>query len=492
MKFCIFFHYIRGRTASFVKLIVAILNFLPRLTPLIFVIISFFLLQSCANQLPPGGGEEDKTPPRITGSNPKQGTINFKGDRIEMRLSEYVDRRSFQDAFRISPPVPGDIEFDWSGKEVDVVFPERLWKMYPDKTFLVNLNTTLTDIHGNALTQPQTFAFSTGGTIDKAQISGTIFNNEKKILTILAYNISANENSYAPSTRLADYITEASAEGNYTLPNLAPGKYRIIAIRDDDRNLYYTADREGYALLSSDITVQDSMSVTNVDFYFNDITKLKKEIDTTDFFSDSLGIVFSSVENDAVNFPSDQSILLYFKNYTPVRSELESRFQLKDEQNNLLKLVFNWKNDSLLEVFPALNFQNGTRYSVEFPVTLLDTICAYKLTFRTALTNSYGDISGTVKLPEGVTTIPPILIRLETKVSKSQVTYEFSIQDTVFYLKKILENTYDLFAFIDENGNGVYDYGKPVPYVPAEKFFIYSKPIKVMGGWVIEKITLSF
>lgn len=488
MNFCIIFHYISRidilvcpyfQLASVCKSIVSLTT-------------SFLIIHGCANQLPPGGGEEDKTPPKIVGSNPKQGTTNFKGDRIEIRLSEYVDRRSFQDAFRISPPVQGEIEFDWRGKDVDVVFPKPLRKMYPDKTFLVNLNSTLTDIHGNALTQPQTFAFSTGSTIDKAQISGTVFNNEKKILTILAYNIADGEDKYAPSTRLADYITETSSEGNYTLPNLAPGKYRIIAIHDDDRNLFYTADREGYALLSSDIAIHDSMLVTNVDFYFNDLTKVRKEIDTTNFFRDSLGIIFSSVENDAINFPSDQSILLYFKNYTPIRSELEGSFQLKDEQNNSLKTVFNWKNDSLLEVFPSLNFQNGTRYSVEFPVTLPDTNYTYKLTFRTALTNSYGDITGVVQLPEPVTTIPPIAIRLDSKDFKPQVTYEFSIQDTVFHLKKILENTYDLFAFIDGNGNGVYDYGKPVPYVPAEKFLIYSKPIKVMGGWVIENVTLSF
>jgi len=450
-------------------------------------------MPGCANQQPPGGGEEDKTPPEIVASNPRQGTTNFKGDRIKIHLSEYVDRRSFQDAFRISPPVPGDVEFDWSGKDVDVIFPKPLWQMFPDKTFLVSLSSSLTDIHGNTLAHPQTFAFSTGPSIDKARISGKVFNSEKKILTLLAYNVSGGESNYAPSTRPADYVTETSQAGNYTLPNLAAGKYRIIAIDDNDRNLFYTVDREGYAVLSNDVAVEDSMSLENVDFYFHDISNVREKIDPTDFFKDSLGIVYSSVENNAINFPADQSILLYFSKYTPLRSEIERNFHLNDEQNNLLKPVFNWKNDSLLEVFPAINFQPATGYRLEFLLPLPEgRTYSYRLTFRTALTNSYGDIRGSVKLSGMLTTVPPIMIRLDAKDSKPRISYNFTIQDTTFHLKKIIENTYNLFAFIDENGNGIYDYGRPFPFSPAEKFFIYPQSIKVMGGWVIENVTLSF
>ena len=50
----------------------------------------YYLFFDCANQLPPGGGEVDKIPPKIIEVYPAQGTINFKDDYFEIGFSEYV------------------------------------------------------------------------------------------------------------------------------------------------------------------------------------------------------------------------------------------------------------------------------------------------------------------------------------------------------------------------------------------------------------------
>ena len=245
-------------------------NIISAILLIISSLAIILLFQSCANQLPPGGGEEDKTPPKLTFQSPVSSSLNFRGNSIVMEFDEYVDRRSFQEAFHISPPAEGEINYDWSGKEVEITFAKPLWKTEPNKTFVITVNSNLKDIRGNSLTSPITFAFSTGPRIDKAGIDGLVFNKtEDKPVTILAFRLGLTDSSYEPAKNLADYITETSSEGNYNLTNLSPGKYRIIAVEDDDRNLLYTTDRESYAVLQYDINLEDSAQLTGVDFYMN-------------------------------------------------------------------------------------------------------------------------------------------------------------------------------------------------------------------------------
>ena len=118
----------------------------------------FLYIVGCANQQPPGGGDVDKTPPKVKSVSPKPNTVNYRGNSITIDFDEYIDRRSFQDAFRISPQYKGDITYDFSGKSVEVKFDKSFDKINSNKTFVVNINSGLTDIHGNAITEPINFA----------------------------------------------------------------------------------------------------------------------------------------------------------------------------------------------------------------------------------------------------------------------------------------------------------------------------------------------
>ena len=457
------------------------------------------LFQGCANQLPPGGGEEDKIPPKLTFQLPIPNSLNFQGNSIVLEFDEYVDRRSLQEAFHISPPVKGDVSFDWSGREVEISFAKPLWKTEPNKTFVITINSSLTDIRGNALTSPITFAFSTGPKIDKSGISGFVFNKNEKPLTILAYRLGLTDSSYDPTKNLADYITETSSDGDYNLTNLSPGKYRVIAVEDDDRNLLYTSDRESYAVLANDITLDDSAVVTGVDFYMGkEISKSAPGtgFDISGFFKDSLEIVFSSIENESRNVLPDQSLFLFLNKHKPSREQFVNSFTLKDDAGKSLQVVYNWKNDSLVEIFPPEKFSYNKNYDASFKINYgKDSVYNYDLKFRTVSVNSFGEIKGSVRyLLNKIEELEsfPVNAELEAADIKPVVKYTFEVQDTTFDFKNIYEADYSLFSYIDRNKNGKYDYGNPYPFVFSEPFYVYPKKISVKGGWAIENVIIKF
>ena len=151
------------------------LNTIRYILSILALFIITIYVYGCANQIPPGGGDEDKTPPKVRIAGPNKNTLNYRGNSISYEFDKYVDRRSFQDAFRISPQIKGDIEYIWSGKDVEIKFEKPFYKFDPNKTFVVTINTALKDIHGNSITQPVAFAFSTGNKIDECSVSGKVY-----------------------------------------------------------------------------------------------------------------------------------------------------------------------------------------------------------------------------------------------------------------------------------------------------------------------------
>lgn len=463
------------------------------LSGILFVIMHFF---SCANQQPPGGGEEDKTPPKVKIISPEPNSLNFRGNSIIFEFNEYIDRRSFQDAFRTSPQIKGDIEFSWGAKDVEVRFPKDLYKIDANKTFVVNLNTLLKDIRGNAITEPVNFAFSTGNKIDIGAVSGRVFGgNSKSSSSILAYNLNSE---YDPTKNLPDYTTETGAEGNYSLTNMSPGRYRIISIIDEDKNLLFTSERESYGVMPYDVEIKDSVTLKNADINLKLLVQgeqLAPELDVTKYFKDSINIVYTSIEYNTLTVLPDQSIFIFFSRYKPAREEFINNLKITDENGTGERVVFNWKNDSLVEVFAQNRFASNRKYTISFPLkTEKDSIYNFKLQFRTVSVNSFGDLKGSVSsnYTDFLLADYNTKIELEAKTLIPILRYSFDVRDTVFTYKNILEANYLLFSYIDKNNNSAYDYGYPFPFEYSEPFMYYPTPINIKGGWTVENVNINF
>jgi len=238
---------------------------------LIFLLFSFILIR-CANQLPPPGGEPDKIPPTIVEVYPSDGTIRYDENYFELEFSEYVDKRSVTEAIFISPFIEGVLEYNWTGTNLEVTFPEKL---KDSVTYTITIGTDVVDLNNkNRMAQSFTFTFSTGDKIDRKIISGRVYGKDNEGIFIYAYKIDEGADSLL--NRKPDYVSQTGVNGNFSMQGLGPGNYRVFAVNDQFRDYLYQQDQDQIGVPHQDILLTDVDSIyTNLYFLlFNaDTTK---------------------------------------------------------------------------------------------------------------------------------------------------------------------------------------------------------------------------
>ncbi|HAP36241.1 MAG TPA: hypothetical protein DCQ28_09975, partial [Bacteroidetes bacterium] len=219
----------------------------------IILVITIFLI-GCAGQRLPEGGPADLAPPQIISVFPEPNSINFTGNSIVLEFNEYVDRRSVESAIFISPSIE-NAEYDWSGTEVTIFFNQELRK---NTTYVVSVGTDVVDVRaGNRMANAFSISFSTGEKIDNGAIFGKVFDEKPDGVLIFSYRLNdINPDTLNPAISKPDYLTQAGSMGDFELTNLAAGKYRLFAIRDEYRNLLYDPETDA-AGTTDDVLITD-------------------------------------------------------------------------------------------------------------------------------------------------------------------------------------------------------------------------------------------
>lgn len=210
---------------------------------------------SCAGQALPPGGPPDTVPPFILRTVPDTNAVRVTEEEIVLEFSEYVERRSVEESIFISPYV-GKLTTDWSGREVTLRFAEPLRER---TTYVVSVGTDVVDLRGkNRMASGFTLAFSTGDSIDQGFVTGKVFDEKPEGVMIFAYRLEGTAaDTLDPSADEPDYITQSGTGGTFTLANMAAGAYRVLAVRDEFRNLLYDRQVDAYACAPSDLVLDD-------------------------------------------------------------------------------------------------------------------------------------------------------------------------------------------------------------------------------------------
>ncbi|MCO5249940.1 MAG: Ig-like domain-containing protein [Candidatus Kapabacteria bacterium] len=219
---------------------------------ILFTLLTLFW--SCANIQAPSGGPQDTTPPEIVTYSPENNSINFEDREIRIKFNKYMNKAKVIENLSISPIV--DLKHSWSGKELRINIDGDL---DTNLTYLINLGTEYSDLHGNKPDAAFNLVFSAGSKIDSGMIHGKSPNDANGYVAFL-YNLNnKSSDTINPAHTFPDYRVQLGTSGEFTFAALKDGIYRLMLIKDEFKNnLYDPVDAYSSAL--NDIEVRNSVS----------------------------------------------------------------------------------------------------------------------------------------------------------------------------------------------------------------------------------------
>jgi hypothetical protein len=195
-----------------------------------------------------------------------------------------------------------------------------------------------------------------------------------------------------------------------------------------------------------------------------------------------------------INIPLDVQIKLFFEK-PPETTAVEKGFLLEDTTGRKVEGNLLLKTPARLFFTPSKLLQGKMKYQLTLEnVTdlwgnlLADT--SFKLIFSTVDPDTLSSISGTVEnLSQSKS---EIVINLK-KLEKPEFSYEKKFKESGdFKFDNVFPGKYNLKAYLDLNGNGILDLGKPLPFEPAEPDIFYPDTLNLRPRWETEGVILKF
>jgi len=220
------------------------------LTLLIPAVLVFYAV-SCATIVSPTGGPKDVTPPKLVSSDPKNLSTNFKGNKLTLNFSEYVDLKTPEKFLLISPPMGDAPDMKVKGRTIVIKVKDSL---HINTTYNFYFGEAIVDITESNPVPNFNFAFSTGSEIDSLSLSGNVTDAftrmpVKDALVMLYTDFTDS----LPMKQIPRYVSRTTDDGTFRLNNLASGKYRVVALKDGNSDYLYNLPTEMIGFCSDSV-----------------------------------------------------------------------------------------------------------------------------------------------------------------------------------------------------------------------------------------------
>ena len=222
------------------------------------------LLVACASIGSPEGGPRDYTPPQVVKSSPAPGTLNFKGNKVEIVFDEIVNLKDQQKKVIISPAPRTQPLIRTVGKKVTIEFRDTL---QDNTTYVIDFSNAIEDNNESNQLDGYTFAFSTGDQIDTLAVSGIVLRaNDLEPMQHVIVGLHSNLDDTAFTSIPLERVSRTNDRGLFTIRNLKPGNYHVFALNDVDGD-YHMARTEDIAFLD-EVIVPSTSEYTSQDTVF--------------------------------------------------------------------------------------------------------------------------------------------------------------------------------------------------------------------------------
>ena len=443
-----------------------------RIIIFIFLIVSIVEFQSvisgCAQIIAPTGGPRDTLPPVLVTTIPKQPATNFTGNRINLYFDEYVQIQELQQNLLVSPTPIKNPYIDGKLKSVTIRLRDTL---EPNTTYTIDLGNSIRDINENNVLKNFRFVFSTGATIDSLNFSGKVQVAETGLVdSTLLVMLYKNLNDSAAEKLKPKYIARLDSLGNFSFENLAPGEYKVYAIKDADGSRTYNSKLELFAFNNTSVIVNNNTTPVSLYAYAEEkekpkVTpgKEKKLLYTTTISSQKQDVLTDlSIEfNKPLKNVDKQKIQLTDTLNNPAKDLVITT----DSTNKKFLLKTKWVQDASYKLMIAKDFATD---STGLALAKSDTI-----RFKAKGETDYGIVK--FKFINFDKTKNPVL----QFVQNNEVVKSYPLTSEIWSAPLFNPGEYELRILFDENKNGIWDGGNFEKKKQPEKVFAISQKLSV-------------
>ena len=258
-----------------------------RIKEIIVSLLLVFGLVACASIGAPDGGPYDEDPPVLLKATP---VLNATGVSVANITLEFDENVTLQNAFEnvvVSPPQFEMPVIKHSGKKITV---ELLDTLKPNTTYSVDFGSAIVDNNEGNPYENFAYVFSTGENVDTLAVSGVVLNAQdlEPIKGMVVGLHSCLDDS--AFTRLPfERVSRTDSRGRFTIKGIAPGKYRVYALSEANKNYLFDQKSE---MIAWNPTIIEPYAVPAVrpDTIWRDSTTIDtiRMVDYTRFMPDDI------------------------------------------------------------------------------------------------------------------------------------------------------------------------------------------------------------
>lgn len=296
------------------------------------------LFSGCAHVVPLSGGEPDRTPPKVLAVNPEQNKmVKESGKKVfYFKTDEYIQVKDASNEVSINPVCRQPVQVREKGKGFEIQIEDTLLS---NCTYSIDFGKAIGDLRENNTLKDYNFVFSTGSNFDTASIKGIVKSSpNKEPLNGIRVNFYSDTSWNAPINSKPLYSFRTDENGSFNARWLKPGTYKVMAVRDNNKNLMYDQD-ESFAFLNQPISTD---TINPIELQLSPPQSFKPYIKKVIFpFPGKAELVFNSSFNffdcqmEVINYPEN----LYHSRWE--RDTLLIWYNFEALDNPIIKFKFN-------------------------------------------------------------------------------------------------------------------------------------------------------
>lgn len=232
----------------------------------LFSVLLLVIVVGCARRGTITGGVKDSIPPIMLSSLPKNYSTNFTGNEIILNFDEYVKTKNLDKQLIITPLLkyrPEILPY-YASKTLKIRIKDTL---QPNTTYSFNFGSSIEDNNENNAMKQFKYVFSTGNEIDslklKVKIKDALETKQLQYVSIMLYDMDADFNDSTIFKKTPRYVA-SSLDSLITvnLENIKAGKYKLIALKDENNNNKFDPKKDKIGFRSEPITLPNDNTYT--------------------------------------------------------------------------------------------------------------------------------------------------------------------------------------------------------------------------------------